>query len=324
MSLPELTAVICFANEGVEVERTVADIRRTAGNAVDIILINDASTDETDYEAVAARYDCRYLVNEAQVGPAHCRHKGVTWAKTDNVILLDAHMRFYAHDWHARINQAIADDPDVLFCTRSKPLKAGGIPSGAPSGEGASITFLETSFEKSLKAQWNTTPLPGRGGGTFVPCLLGGNYAFRRDYFLAIGGYRGLHRYGGEEPLISIKSWLAGDGCKVIQDVEIGHIYRGPSGAPWTDLIRFQHFNKLATVTILMDTAETEPYWRLLKAAPSGAKARDVFKSREPMLMQARRDFEKIQKRDLRFFRALNAAFLQGEAISLPRQPQSL
>lgn len=318
MSLPELTAVICFANEGVEVERTVADIRRTAGNAVDIILINDASTDNADYEAVAARYDCRYLVNETQVGPAHCRHKGVSWAKTDNVILLDAHMRFYADDWHVRINRAITDAPDTLFCTRSKPLKAGGIPSGAPSGEGASITFLETSFEKSLKAHWNISRLPARDGSSFIPCVLGGNYAFRRNYFLTIGGYRGLHRYGGEEPLISIKSWLAGGGCKVIQNVEIGHIYRGPSGAPWTDLIRYQHFNKLATVTILMDDAEAEPYWHLLSSAPSGDKARDVFKSREPMLRQARRDFEKIQKRDIGFFRELNAAFLHGEAILPP------
>lgn len=315
MSLPELTAVICFANEGDEVARTVADIRRTAGDAVDIILINDASTDGTDYEAVAARFDCRYLLHESQVGPAHCRHKGVTWAKTDNVILLDAHMRFYTNDWHVRVNGAINQAPDVLFCTRSKPLKAGGVPSGAPSGEGAYLTFLADRFEASLKTHWNIKPLSERGSD-YVPCVLGGNYAVRRDYFLSIGGYRGLHRYGGEEPLISVKSWLAGGGCKVIRDVEIGHIYRGPSGAPWTDLIRYQHYNKLATAAILMDDQEQAPYWQQLGAAPSGDKARDVFKSREPMLQQARRDFQKIQQRDLAFFHALNDAFRRGEAIS--------
>jgi glycosyltransferase involved in cell wall biosynthesis len=314
MPSPQLTAVICFANEGEEVENTVASIRCTAGDDIDIVLVNDASTDGTDYESVAARYSCRYLENESRIGPAHSRHKGVSWARTDNVIMLDAHMRFYAAGWHTCINTAIEADPDVLFCTRSRPLKAGGTRSGAPVGEGASVTFLSGTFEQSLKPAWNITPL-APSGSSYIPCVLGGNYAVRRDFFLRTGGYRGLHRYGGEEPLISIKAWLAGGGCKVLHDVEIGHIYRGASGAPWRDLIRYQHFNKLATCAVVMDEAEQAPYFYLLADTPGGEKALAVFKSREPMLRQAHRDFTAVQQRDMPFFHALNVRFRRGEPI---------
>jgi glycosyltransferase involved in cell wall biosynthesis len=41
----KLTVVMPFLNEGDEVEHTVQNIRQTAGDNVDILLINDASPD---------------------------------------------------------------------------------------------------------------------------------------------------------------------------------------------------------------------------------------------------------------------------------------
>ena len=62
----ELTCIIPFQNEGSEIERTVANIRGTAGANVRIILINDASTDNYDYEWIARHYDCQYYHNHDQ------------------------------------------------------------------------------------------------------------------------------------------------------------------------------------------------------------------------------------------------------------------
>lgn len=315
MSLPALTAVICFANEGEEVEITVQGLRDTCGDDIDILLINDASDDGRDYETVADRYGCRYLLNENQIGPAHSRHKGASWAKTENVIFLDAHMRFYERGWHIIVNEMIAQNPTTLFCTKSKPLKPGGEPSGAPTGHGASMIFMADDFNAALKPDWNIYPLEG-AGPAYVPCVLGGNYAVNRDFFLSIGGYRGLHRYGGEEALISIKTWLAGGNCQLIRDVEIGHIYRDGRGAPWKDKVKYFHFNKLATAEILFDAQERAPYFKLLDALPEGKSAKQVFDSRRSFVHGARKVFQSVKRHPMAYFHELNDAFRRKESIT--------
>lgn len=314
MSDPKLTAVICFANEGDEVEHTVRGIRETCKDAVDILLINDASDDGRDYETVADQHGCRYFENEARIGPAHSRHKGLTWAKTDHVIFLDAHMRFYQAGWHDVINQTIELNPDALYCTQSRPLKPGGAPSGAPVGLGASIEMEAPKFEDWLKAEWNVRPR-GDGPTTYVPCVLGGCYAVHREFMLSYGGYRGLHRYGGEEPLISIKSWLSGGSCQIINGVMIGHIYRGGKPAPWKDTARYFHFNKLATARIVMDDTGFQLACDLLAGLPNAQLVRDVYKSREAFVDKARAGFLRVQQKPLEYFLRLNAAFRDGELI---------
>ncbi len=315
MSEPTLTAVICFANEGDEVERTVRGIRETCGDAVDILLIDDASDDGRDYETIADHYGCRYLENEARIGPAHSRHKGLTWAKTENVIFLDAHMRFYAQNWHQVINDVIDDDPDTLYCTRSRPLKPGGDYSGAPIGLGASVKMDRSSFGEWLKADWNIREFEGQQT-SLIPCVLGGCYAVRRDFILGFDGYRGLHRYGGEEPLISAKAWMTGGSCKLINGVEIGHIYRGGKPAPWSDPVRFSHFNKLTTAYILMDNEGFSEAVSLLRKEEGAEAALDVFKSRRTFVDKAKSGFKKNQKRPFQYFLDLNAAFLRQEDIT--------
>lgn len=315
MSDPKLTAVICFANEGDEVENTVVSLRETCGDDVDVLLINDASNDGRDYENVADQYGCRYFLNDEQIGPAHSRHKGLTWAKTENVIFLDAHMRFYGRDWHHQVIDVIARDPNALYCTRSKPLSPGGEPSGAPVGIGASIQMDEPRFEDWLKPDWNIRPR-GNGETSFVPCVLGGCYAVRRDFMLSFEGYRGLHRYGGEEPLISIKAWLSGGTCQVINCVEIGHIYRGGKPAPWKDTVRYFHYNKLATARIVMEDEAYRSALDRLKGLPNPGHVRDVYRSREALVQTARAGFKKVQKRPLAYFLERNAAFRNGKEIA--------
>lgn len=41
----KLTVLIPFMNEGEEVAATVRDVRRTAGMGVDVLVVNDCSTD---------------------------------------------------------------------------------------------------------------------------------------------------------------------------------------------------------------------------------------------------------------------------------------
>ena len=50
-------------------DETVKSIRETARDNVDILLINDASTDSFDYEEIGRVYKVKYMVNKKRLGP---------------------------------------------------------------------------------------------------------------------------------------------------------------------------------------------------------------------------------------------------------------
>lgn len=52
-NMKKLSVIIPFLNEGAEIEQTIIEIKRTAGESVDIVLVNDASTDGYDYVSIA-------------------------------------------------------------------------------------------------------------------------------------------------------------------------------------------------------------------------------------------------------------------------------
>jgi len=74
----ELTAIIPFLNEGIEIANTLQSIRSTVGDTIDILLINDCSTDEFDYKAYALQYNARYYRNKERIGSAVSRDLGVS------------------------------------------------------------------------------------------------------------------------------------------------------------------------------------------------------------------------------------------------------
>ena len=49
--------------------------------------------------------------------------------------------------------------------------------------------------------------------------------------------------WGGSEPFISLKSWMAGGGVKILADVVIGHMFRDE--APYATETRYLIYNKL-------------------------------------------------------------------------------
>lgn len=99
------TVIITFLNEGDEVGLTCKSVRETCGDKVDIIVINDNSDDGYDYFNSLKQYNIRYYKNDERKGCTVCRHMAVNYCDTPYFIILDAHCRFYTHDW---LNKAIA------------------------------------------------------------------------------------------------------------------------------------------------------------------------------------------------------------------------
>lgn len=120
--MPQLTLIIPFLNEGIEIENTVRSIRETAGSSVEILLINDSSTDAFQYQEIAAMYSCNYHVNTERFGVAASRDLGIAMIGTPYYLLLDGHMRFYDSKWVSRLIDELEQDDRVLLCCQTKAL----------------------------------------------------------------------------------------------------------------------------------------------------------------------------------------------------------
>lgn len=97
--MKELSIVIPFMNEGENLKRTLISIMETATCPIDIIAINDNSTDDYPYMELEKSFGIRMIENDKRIGPAACREMGISAIETPYLLTVDAHMQFYKNDW---------------------------------------------------------------------------------------------------------------------------------------------------------------------------------------------------------------------------------
>lgn len=221
----KLTAIIAFLNEGAEIEKTVASIRETAGDNVDILLINDASNDDTDYETVARKYNARYHLNSIRLGSGPAKNLGTELCETPYFILFDGHMRFYHNDWWNETVNALEKNDRAVYCLRCFPLDE-QYKLMEMSSLGAYIHMFDTPEHKVLEPAWLYDNKKVKISSVQIPCVLGASYAASKRYWQYIAGYTGLRTCGCEETYISLKTWLEGGTCILLKNLKVGHIFR--------------------------------------------------------------------------------------------------
>lgn len=260
----ELTAIIPFLNEGKEIENTLASLRETVGEEVRVILINDASTDGFDYKSVAEKFNCKYCQNETRQGVARSRDIGVELAETDNILLLDGHMRFYNNHWHNDILSAVDQDEEAIYCCTCKQTVEENLSKEA-NNYGAYLMFWGDTYDTILEPKWIKDSYIHSIETNIIeiPCILGASYAFTKAYWMKLRGLSGLRYYGSDEAYISLKAWMSGGSCKLIKNVEIGHIFRdvAPYPTKFSDIC----YNKLLIAELLFNEQEKKQTFELLK-----------------------------------------------------------
>lgn len=247
---PRLSVVITCLDEGAEVERTLASLRATAGDAVVVVLVNDGSSDGFDYRGAAERAGARYVENPVRRGTARARDIGVAQVRTPHAMLVDAHMRFHDDGWWRTLSEAIEDDPRAIYCTRCEALDEHGARRADLDGHAAArIRFEGTRFDEILEPKWLARPAL-EAACVDVPCVLGATYGFHLDYYRRLGGLLGLRAWGGDEVYLSLKAWLEGGRCRLLTGAEIGHVF-APTGRltlHWLHL----YYNKLFLAETLL------------------------------------------------------------------------
>lgn len=222
----DLTVIIPFLNEGEKVEKTLRTIRDTAGDKVDILLINDASYDGYDYKKISEIYGASYIFNNQRKGVAASRDLGVENIRTKYFLIVDGHMKFYDNNWWKIIADNLNKDSRRLFCCKCKPLDSNYnlIPDKPSYG-----AFINLNVRKDgvfFQPEWIRKDIYPDTDQNEIPCVLGASYACDKNYWQYIKGLTDLETYGYDETYISLKVWMEGGRCILLKKVEIGHVFR--------------------------------------------------------------------------------------------------
>lgn len=218
----KLSIIITFLNEKEEVERTIKSIKKHSFIDLPIILINDASDDNYDYDILSHKYSIEYVKNSQRLGVAKCRDIGVDRCKTPYFLLLDAHMRFYDTKWYDKMISILSNNDKVLLCCQTKNIRKENKTISKPVGAKIYFWGMNNTFE----TVWNYQEKYPSSVVEEIPCVLGAAYAMSKNYWIYLKGLTGLLSYGGDEAYISIKVWLEGGKCILLKDVIVGHLYR--------------------------------------------------------------------------------------------------
>jgi glycosyltransferase involved in cell wall biosynthesis len=227
-AMPKLSIVIGCYGEFEELQQTIKSIRDTAGNEPEIVVIDDSSQiplTVKDSKTVMIRNETR-----AGVGPS--RHIGVTHATGDFVMLTDCHMRFEP-GWYDKTMAHIEGRNTTLFCGSCIALSPGqmDLNKATETYHGATINFHGPDRHRPEKMQvlegvW----LKDREGDDYpLACCMGASYILSRDWFFHLHGLNMLRQWGGDEVLLSLKSWLAGGEVRMMKKLRVGHMFREKS-----------------------------------------------------------------------------------------------
>lgn len=224
-----LTVIIPFLNEGQEVVNTVKSIRNSVGEQVDIIVINDQSTDELNYPLLLNDYNVYYILNYKRKGVAASRDLGIKLCKTRFFLLLDAHMRLYNDKWLNDIISILEKDERLILCAQTKQLwrkDSGEIEElNRTAVYGAYARLYTSGLVPSV--DWNYYSFTSSKEELEpIACILGAGYAASKHYWQYLKGLHGLEQYGSDEMYISTKAWLEGGKCLLLKKHSFGHIYR--------------------------------------------------------------------------------------------------
>lgn len=245
-----MTIIIPYLNEpDNEVYNTIRSIYETADpNLFRIIVIDDCSQDK--YRVNLSEFKEVYQIrNKERIGVDGCRQAGGEICDTDNLLILDCHMRFQKQSqWLSKMIEVCQKEPDTIFCSTSLGLGYGNMDITHHAGKywGADLMIFDKNADPNrqsrecLEPKWRGKEETGEIYE--IPIILGAVYFMTKKNFDFLHGFKGLKMWGSSEVWVSLKNFMAGGKNKIHTGIEVGHRYRDNS--PFATGINFLYYNK--------------------------------------------------------------------------------
>ncbi len=175
-ALPEFTAIIPSYNRGHLLERAAASVWSQTHPPVELVIVDDGSSDDTAAVVRSLDGNVRY-VHKENGGGASARNRGVEEARTEWVAFLDSD-DLWTSDHLERIAAAIEatdGEADLYFTDVRQTAEEGG----KRSFESAGVNFAGPHLLRRDALAWAVAP--------YQPAMLQG-LAVRKTAFEEIGG----------------------------------------------------------------------------------------------------------------------------------------
>ena len=291
MLTEELTIIIPFLNEKFFVEHTLISIRENEGRDIPIILINDCSDDGLNYDFLAKKYNCKYVKNTERIGVAASRDKGVSMVETPYVLIIDAHMRFYKNNWKNIIIGNLKNNDRAIYCAVSKGINEDW-ETNSMVGYCAYFSNDKKTYGSTLEPKWIKNNKISLDSNQQVPCVLGATYAFSKKYWQLLNGLDGLEEYACDELFMSLKTFLEGGKCILMNNVEIGHLYRQKH--PYSVLGLNYSYNKTFIIKTVIPIGLQKEYLSFLNGSSYKRDIMDKLKINKKKIQQDRNYYKSI------------------------------
>lgn len=246
----KLSVLISFKNEREELAKTCKSIRDTAGDKVDILLLNDDSDKDFDYYESVKPYNVEYYVSDKRLGSSLGKQTLTSLCKTPYFLILDSHCRIYTKDWLDKALSILEENENAIYCCKVQYFIDDNDHED-PKHTIASGAYFNYNIKSLLQPVWNLKVLDSEKPFE-IPCILGANYLCSKRWWDYLGGYNGLILYGREETFISKKSWMAGGSVKCIPTIKTGHKVRPGNHQPYVCNSYEVVQNELVTAYILI------------------------------------------------------------------------
>lgn len=269
--------IACYNDQGW-LDKTMARLYHEQDlNSFEAIVVDDGSTTPITAEG----FPVRVLRNTIHQGVGYCFDRGVKEAVGDTIILMGSDVLVKDRSWLSEAEKWSVEHPEAMGCAVSYCFTPSVLEFNEETKRtyGANISWVYT-FEKH---PFNNPIIPAEFGldvvnassvlkpifdnDTIIPCLIGAFYVTTKAWYQKIYGWdtdgpqnRGHKNWGGLEPWISIKTWLAGGEVHYIPQIEVGHVYGRIGNVLLHRGVRadLRWYNKLFIIHTLFTEAEKQ------------------------------------------------------------------
>lgn len=240
-----LSIIIPVLNDNDEVNLTIKSIRETTPNSVEILVIDDGS----DIPVVLDDKDVKLFRFNDRLGAGQARHFGAVNAQSKHLLFIDSHMRFET-GWYENAMCRVIGEENTLWCGACLGLDSSMMNVKTPIGvyTGADLVLYKQSNNTIFDGVWKSDVVDS--DDYEISCVMGACYFIHRDWYFHIRGLEQTMMWGSEEPILSIKTWLAGGKVRLMKSVRIGHKFR--SSASYSTNVSHVYYNKFAYSYMLL------------------------------------------------------------------------
>ena len=229
---PQVSIVIPYINDVETLRGTIKSLYETIDvSSFEVIIVQDGGNERYDGPT---EKNMQHVEHPFNLGVGAAFDTGVRLARSHNIFLMGADIRFQDNGWASRMLKVLSKNQKSLICTVCKSF------GKSTSYYGADVIFKvknenlgpkhpkknDMNYKAAMEGKWRKRT----GRGVYeIPCLMGAFYGVSKSWYEFVRGFELHYKWGVLEPYISLKSWRVGGNVLIDTDNVTEHVWRAPS-----------------------------------------------------------------------------------------------